>query len=69
MARTRYKLKRVTPDARPAPRGQVPGTLAALCSEFGLPDVAEPSAGERRVTARNRRTLTLAKRERGRALA
>jgi transposase len=65
VARTRYKLKRVTPGCRPAPRGRVPRTLAAVCSEFGLPGVEEPSLGERRGTARNRRTITLARKERG----
>lgn len=61
VARTRHKLKRVTPSAPAAPIGQVPRTIEAVFAEFGLPVPADPSAGEKRVTARNRRSVTLAR--------
>jgi len=61
VARTRHKLKRVTPGCRPARRGQVPRTIEAVYEEFGLPQAQLPTPGEKRVTARNRRTITLAR--------
>jgi hypothetical protein len=64
VARTRHKLKRVTPGARPAPVGRVPRTIDAAYAEAGLPVPQPPSMGEKRVTARNRRTVTMARRQR-----
>ena len=63
IARTRYKLKRVTPGVGPAPIGQVPRTLDAVCAEFGLPVPRDSSPGERRVTGRNRRVVTMARKQ------
>jgi transposase len=65
VARTRHKLKRVTPDCGPARKGQVPRTIEAVYEELGLPQAQPPTAGERRVTARNRRTITLARKPSG----
>jgi hypothetical protein len=67
VARTRQKLKRVTPGAPPAPKGGVPRTIEAVYAEFGLPATPEPSPGERRASARNRRTVTLGRRQRASA--
>lgn len=64
VARTRYKLKRVTPGARPAKIGQVPRTIEAAYAEAGLPPTRERTVGEKRVTANNRRTVTNAKKRR-----
>lgn len=61
VARTRYKLKRVTPGARPAKVGQVPKTLEAVYAEAGLPPMSERTAGEKRAAAINRRAVTNAK--------
>lgn len=61
IARTRTKLRQLTPSLGPAKPGQVPRTLAAVYQEMGLPLPAEPSAGERRTAARNQRTVTLAR--------
>jgi transposase len=58
VARTRHKLRRVSPAARPAKIGQVPQTLEAVYAEAGLPMLAAPTPGERRATAANRRTIT-----------
>jgi transposase len=66
VARTRYKLRRVSPNARPAKIGQVPHTLEAIYAEAGLPMLAAPTPGERRVTAANRRTITLLRKPRQR---
>lgn len=63
IARTRHKLKRVTPGVPAAPIGQVPRTIEAVYAEFGLPVPQQPSPGEKRVTARNRRTVTVAKKQ------
>jgi transposase len=60
IARTRAKLRRLTPGLAPARPGQVPHTLAAVYEELGLPQPAEPSTGERRAAARDKRTVTLA---------
>jgi transposase len=65
IARTRTKLRRLTPGLGPAKAGQVPRTLAAVYQEMGLPLPAEPSAGERRAAARNQRTVTLARKHAG----
>jgi transposase len=67
VGRTRQKLRRVTPDAPPAPKGAVPRTIEAVYAELGLPANTEPSTGERRATARNRRTVTLGQRRRASA--
>lgn len=63
VARTRYKLRRVTTGARPARPGQVPSTLGAVYKEAGLPSIGERGPGERRAAARNRRTVTLARKQ------
>lgn len=63
VARTRHKLKRLTPGLAPARRGQVPRTIEAVYEEFGLPQARFSAAGEKRVTARNRRTITLARKK------
>lgn len=65
VARTRHKLKRVTSGCRPAAKGQVPRTIEAVYEEFGLPQAKPSTAGEKRVTARNRRTITLARKSPG----
>jgi transposase len=62
IARTRTKLRQLTPGAPPAKAGHVPRTSAAVYDEMGLPQPAEPSAGERRTAARNQRTVTIARR-------
>jgi len=62
VARTRQKLRRVTPGIGPAGKGQVPRTLEAVYAEAGLPRLAPPTAGERRMKARNLRTVTMARR-------
>ena len=46
VARTRHKLRRVSPGARPAPAGQVPTTLEAVYAEAGLPVLAASTAAE-----------------------
>jgi transposase len=61
VARTRHKLRRVTTAARPAARGQVPGTLEAVYAEACLPLPGPRSEGERRAAASNRRVVTAAK--------
>ena len=58
VARTRHKLRRVSPAARPAPAGHVPTTLDAVYAEAGLPALAAPPAAEKRGAAINRRTRT-----------
>ena len=63
VARTRHKLRRVTPGARPAKVGQVPRTIEAVYAEARLPACGLPTAGEKRVTARNRRTITNARKQ------
>lgn len=65
VARTRHKLKRVTPGCRPARKGQVPRTIEAVYEEFGLPQATLSTPGEKRVTARNRRTITMARKSSG----
>jgi transposase len=64
VARTRHKLRRVSPDVPPARIGQVPTTLEAIYVEAGLPIPAPPTPGEKRVTAVNRRTITIALKDR-----
>jgi transposase len=66
VARTRHKLRRVTPGARPAKIGQVPKTLEAVYSEAGLPRMSERTTGEKRAVAINRRAVTNAKKQRAR---
>jgi transposase len=61
IARTRTKLRRLTPGRPPARPGQVPRTLAAVYEEMGLPLPAEPTPAERRAAARNQRTVTIAR--------
>jgi transposase len=61
VARTRQKLRRVTPGSRPAKRGQMARTLDAVYAEAGLPELSTPTTGEKRATARNKRAVTLAK--------
>lgn len=61
IARTRTKLRRLTPGTPPAKPGQIPHTLAAVYDEMGLPQPTPPSAGERRTAARNQRTVTIAR--------
>jgi hypothetical protein len=56
--RTRAKLRRVTPGIGPAKSGCVPGTLAEVYAEVGLPQPRPPSAGEKRATASSRRAIT-----------
>ena len=56
--RTRAKLRRVTPGAAPAKTGCVPSTLEEVYAEIGLPQPRPATAGEQRVTANNRRTVT-----------
>jgi transposase len=62
VARTRQKLRRVTPGIGPAGKGQVPRTLEAVYEEAGLPRSALSTTGERRMKARNLRTVTMARR-------
>ncbi len=64
VARTRHKLRRVTPGARPARIGQVPRTIEAVYEEALLPAVSPSTDGERRAAANNRRTVTNAKKQR-----
>lgn len=61
VARTRYKLRRVTPGVRPARAGQVPYTIEGVYAEAGLPPTHADADAERRAAASNRRTVTLAK--------
>ena len=61
VARTRQKLRRVTPGSRPAKPGQMPRTLDAVYAEAGLPELSAPTTGEKRATTRNKRAVTLAK--------
>jgi len=67
VARTRHKLRRVSPGARPAPAGQVPTTLEAVYAEAGLPVPAASTAAEKRGAAVNRRTITRLRRTRNAA--
>ena len=56
--RTRTKLRRVTPGATPAKTGCVPSTREEVYAEIGLLQPRPATAGEKRVTANNRRTVT-----------
>ena len=62
VARTRHKLRRVSPGARPASAGHVPATLEAVYAEVGLPALRTAPAAEKRRAAINRRTITLLRR-------
>ncbi|MFQ5974594.1 MAG: IS110 family transposase [Alphaproteobacteria bacterium] len=64
VARTRHKLRRVSPHVPPARIGQVPTTLEAIYAEAGLPIPTPPTPGEKRVTAVNRRAITIALKDR-----
>ena len=57
-ARTRRKLRAVTPNRRRATAGRVPESLEAIYAEAGLPALGPAAPGERRTAAANRRTLT-----------
>ena len=63
VARTRHKLRRVSPNAQPAQAGKVPRTLEAVYEEAGLPLPAPLTRPEKRVTASNRRAITLLHRQ------
>jgi transposase len=63
-ARTRTKLRAVTPNRKRAQPGHVPGSLAEIYREAGLPPLDPPAQAERRAAARNRRTLTRFKKDR-----
>jgi transposase len=69
LSRTRTKLRRVTPGHPPAGHGRVPHTIEDVYEEFALPQPSVMSSGEKRVTARNRRSVTLAKKARARKVA
>jgi hypothetical protein len=57
-ARTRKKLRAVTPNRRRALAGRVPKTLEAVYAEAGLPALAPAALAERRSATANRRTVT-----------
>jgi transposase len=61
VARTRQKLRRLTPGSPPANRGQMPRTLDAVYAEADLPALSAASAGEKRAASRNKRGVTVAK--------
>jgi transposase len=69
VARTRKKLRRVTPGVPAAKPGQIPCTIERVYQEVSLPLPDASSAAERRVTKRDRRTVTLAKKRRAEARA
>jgi hypothetical protein len=56
--RTRTKLRHVTPGIPAAKTGCIPSTLETVYAEIGLPEPRAATAGEKRVTANNRRCIT-----------
>ncbi len=63
VARTRQKLRRLTPGSPPAKPGQMPRTLDAVYAEAELPALSEATAGEKRAASRNKRSVTVAKKQ------
>jgi hypothetical protein len=57
-ARTRTKLRAVTPNRRGTPAACAPQSLEVIYAEAGLPALGPAPPGQRRSAAANRRTLT-----------
>ena len=67
--RTRTKLRRVTPGLSAAKIGCIPSTLEAVYAEIGLPQPRAATAGEKRATANNRRSVTRHQKARAKEMA
>jgi transposase len=63
VARTRQKLRRLTPGSPPAKRDQMPRTLDAVYAEANLPALSAASSGEKRAASINKRGVTVAKKQ------
>jgi hypothetical protein len=61
--RTRRKLIDVDPTFRRSWGVGLPKDIESVYSRFGLPELLPPSAGEKRVTASNRRAITRLKKQ------